>query len=322
MTHPTHSADEVRIGISACLLGQKVRWDGGHKHDPFLTHTLGQLVTFVPVCPEVEAGFGTPRETLRLVDAAGGTRMVETKSALDHTDTMRRYAERRARDLAAENLCGYVLKKDSPSCGVFRVKRYDVHGNSKKDGRGLFAEALIAALPLLPVEEEGRLHDPVLRENFFERVFAYRRLRRLFESSWRAGDLVAFHTREKLLLMAHSPSAYAALGRLVAGAKGRPRAELAAEYQERFLGALAVHATKGRHVNVLQHMAGYFSELLSADERGELEALFAEYRAGRVPLVVPVTLVRHHVRRHAVGYLQGQTYLDPHPKELMLRNHA
>lgn len=316
------SQDPIRIGISSCLLGQHVRFDGGHKRDSFLVDTFGQFVEWVPVCPEVELGLGTPRESLRLVRKGDLVHMVNGKSGRDITVEMRKWAKARVEALAGENLAGYVLKKDSPSCGMERVKVYGESGMADKSGRGLFAEALMARFPRLPVEEEGRLSDPRLRDNFVERVFAYVRLRALFAPRWTIGDLVRFHTAHKMALLAHSPEMYAELGRLVARAKATGRAELETRYREIFMDALAKMATTRRHTNVLQHVAGHFKELLDADEKQELLGTIEDYRRGLVPLVVPLTLVRHHVRRHKVEYLAGQMYLDPHPKELMLRNHV
>ena len=314
--------DTLRIGISSCLLGQQVRFDGGHKRDAFLVDTFGPFVEWVPVCPEVELGLGTPRETLRLVRRDDAVRMVQPKSGRDITDDMRRWARTRVEALAGERLAGYVLKKDSPSCGMERVRIYAESGTAEKGGRGLFAEALITRFPQLPVEEEGRLSDPRLRENFVERVFAYARLRALFERRWTVGSLVEFHTAHKLTLLSHSPEIYYGMGRLVAGAKSMGRADLEAQYRERFMEALARLATTRKHVNVLTHMLGHFKQRLDADDRAELLASIEDYRLGLVPLVVPVTLFKHHVRRHEVEYLAGQVYLDPHPRELMLRNHV
>jgi uncharacterized protein YbgA (DUF1722 family)/uncharacterized protein YbbK (DUF523 family) len=312
----------IRIGISACLLGEKVRYDGGHKCDVYLVETLGRYVEWVPVCPEVEMGLGTPRETLRLVRIGEDVRMLMPKSGADHTGAMRGFAKRRVAELGKEDLCGYILKKDSPSCGMERVRVFDAHGVPTKSGRGLFAEALLDYFPNLPIEEEGRLWDPRRRENFIERVFAYRRLRSLFAGRWTVGELVRFHTAHKLLLMPHSPKGYEALGRLVAGAKTLARTILRDRYESAFMTALREMATTKRHTNVLQHMTGYFSKQLSADARGELQSVIEDYRAGLVPLVVPLTLIRHHVRQFDVAYLRGQFYLEPHPKELMLRNHV
>jgi uncharacterized protein YbgA (DUF1722 family)/uncharacterized protein YbbK (DUF523 family) len=311
----------IRIGVSTCLLGEHVRFDGGHKRDPFLVETFGRYVEWVAVCPEVEAGFGTPRESMRLSDASGTVRLMTTRTAVDHTEQMRRYVAARVPALAKHGLCGYVLKKGSPSCGMERVKIYGRSGPIA-GGRGLFAEALLQAFPHLPVEEEGRLNDPRLRENFVERVFAYRRLRSLFRGRWTIDSLVAFHTAHKLQIMAHSPRLYAELGRLVAGAHELARPALRAFYEAQFMSALEVMATPKRHVNVLQHILGYFTDQLDTAARQELIDLIADHGRGMLPLVVPLTLVRHYVRRFTVSYLQAQTYLEPHPKELMLRNHV
>jgi len=314
----------VRVGISACLLGQKVRWNAGHEKDAFLVGTVGKFVEWVAVCPEFEIGLGVPRETLRLVAAGGdgAVRLVARKSGTDHTEAMNAFAQQRAAGLAADDLDGFIFKKESPSCGLFRVRTYSAAGMPSRNGQGLFAAALVAACPELPVEEEGRLHDPRLRENFFERLFAWRRVKTLLAGRFSVGDLVAFHSREKLLLMAHDPKSYQVLGRMVAKAKGRPRAELAADYRKQFMAALAVLATPRRHVNALQHMAGYVRDQLDAPGRAELAQAIGDFGKGLVPLIVPMTLIRHYVRCFDVGYLAQQTYLDPHPKELMLRNHV
>jgi uncharacterized protein YbgA (DUF1722 family)/uncharacterized protein YbbK (DUF523 family) len=316
------AAAPIRIGVSACLLGQQVRFDGGHKRDAFIVDTLGPFVEFVPVCPEFEIGLGVPRETLGLKRVGDEVRMIANKSGRDLTASMNRFAARRTAALAHEDLSGYVLKKDSPSCGMERVRVFGESGMPRRDGVGLFAAALMARFPNLPVEEEGRLSDSGLRENFVERVFAYHRLRSFFSSDWTVGGLVHFHTAHKLLLMLHSPKAYAELGRLVAGARDLTRGELRARYESDLMSALRKIATPARHANVLHHMMGYLREHLDAASRAELLQLIEDYRAGFVPLVVPLTLMRHHVNRFAIAYLQGQLYLEPHPKELMLRNHV
>ena len=328
--HPeprTTNQRPIRIGSSACLLGQEVRFDGGHKRDPFLTDTLGAQVEFVSVCPEVEMGLGTPRETLRLVrvdDVQSPLRMVTTRTGIDHTRGMKRWAEKRLEQLARDepDLCGYVLKKDSPSCGMERVKTYSDEGMPERNGRGLFAAALMERFPLLPVEEEGRLNDPRLRENFIERVFAYRRLKDLFSGNWSLGALIAFHTAHKIALLAHSTTRYNELGRLVARGHEMPKRELRGAYEAAFMDTLKVVATTRRHTNVLTHMMGHLKKQLDSESKRELARTIEEYRLGLVPLVVPLTLFRHHVRVHGVAYLAGQTYLEPHPRELMLRNHV
>jgi uncharacterized protein YbgA (DUF1722 family)/uncharacterized protein YbbK (DUF523 family) len=315
--------ETIAVGVSACLLGQNVRWDGGHKSDPFLRGMLGRYVEWVPVCPEVEVGLPVPRDTLRLVRRGTEVRMIMPRSGVDHTDAMSAYAARAVRDLAGRDLCGFVLKKDSPTCGMARVRIYpEKDGPASRDGRGLFAAELIRRMPHLPIEEEGRLSDAKLRENFVERLFAYRRLKTMFAPRWRLSDLVAFHAAHKLLLMAHSPAAYARLGRIVAAAKGRPREELRQQYEAEFMTGLSALATPGRHANVLQHMLGYVSPSLDRDQTAEIEELIADFRRELVPLLAPLTLLRHHVRRLGVSYLLGQLYLEPNPRELMLRNHA
>jgi len=311
-----------RLGVSACLLGQNVRYDGGHKRDPFCVDLLGAFVEWVPVCPEVEVGMPVPRPSIRLVGRAGAPRLVAQRGGEDWTERMEAWAGERVEALAALDLSGFVLKKDSPSCGMARVRVHGPKGGApSRDGAGAFARVLQARLPLLPVEEEGRLHDPLLRESFIERIFGFARWKALVEAGLTRGRLVEFHTAHKLALLAHSPDGYRRLGRLVAGAKGRPLAEVAEAYGALFMASLAAPATRGRHLNVLQHMAGYFKRLLEP-ERKELEDAVTDYGRGHVPLVVPLTLLRSAVRRHGVGYLAGQTYLDPDPKELMLRNHA
>ena len=312
----------MRLGISACLLGEPVRFDGGHKRDPFLVESLGQFVDWVPVCPEVEAGLDAPRESMRLVQADGRIRLLTNKTGQDHTTRMRTFARRRVEELVEGELCGFVLKKDSPTCGLERVKVYGTAGVPAKSGRGLFAEALVTRFPLLPVEEEGRLCDPRLRENFVERIFAFRRLTALFAARWSMGDVVRFHTAHKLILMSHAPEGYRRLGRLVAGARAVPRAQVKQQYGEEFMRPLAVIANRQRQTNVLQHMAGYFMDRLDRKSKVELQSTIDDYRRGFIPLVVPITLLQHHVRVHDVEYLAGQLYLQPHPKELMLRNHA
>ena len=312
----------IRIGISSCLLGEGVRFDGGHKRDAYLIETFGRFVEWVRVCPEIECGLGTPRESMRLISARDGVRLLTGKTGIDHTDRMARYSERRMDELASEELCGYVLKKDSPSCGLHRVRVYGAHGVPTKSGRGIFAARLVDRFPSLPVEEEGRLSDPRLRENFIERVFAYSRLRNLFRSKWNVGALVAFHTAHKLILMAHSPDAYQRLGRLVAVARGVPAKELERTYTETVHG----RAHDDRHSSPAHERpsahGGYFKDRLDRASKAELLAAIEDYRTGLVPLIVPITLLRHYVRVHDVSYLAGQLYLEPHPKELMLRNHV
>jgi uncharacterized protein YbgA (DUF1722 family)/uncharacterized protein YbbK (DUF523 family) len=321
-TVPCRDERPLRLGVSSCLLGDAVRFDGGHKRDRFLTDVLAPYVEWVPVCPEVEVGMGVPREAVHLVGDLEAPHMIGTRTGRDHTAAMRHYAAARVRALAALDLCGYVFKKDSPSCGLERVRVYGARGGPSRRGRGLFAAAFTAAYPSIPVEEEGRLQDPVLRENFIERIFCYRRLRSLLAVRPTRAALVAFHSAHKFLVLAHSPRAYTALGRLVAASGGARPAAHARRYGEELMAALAVPTTVKKHVNVLQHIAGFCRVHLSSGERRELADVIDDYRRGLVPLVVPITLLRHHVDRHDVAYVKGQVYLSPHPKELMLRNHV
>ena len=308
--------------MSSCLLGETVRYDGGHKRDAYLREVLGRFVDWVPVCPELESGLGVPRPPMRLVRDRDGVRLVEIERGADHTRAVARWASARLRSLRALALCGYVLKKDSPSCGMERVKVYGGTGKPERSGAGIYARALREAFPNLPVEEEGRLRDPELRENFIERVFAYARLRALFRAGWTPSDAAAFHTAHELQLMAHSPVACRELGRRVAGVARARRGEFRECYAADFMAALARIATRSRNANVLQQGAGHLKRALSPGSRAELAGSIDHYRRGLVPLVVPITLLRHHTRHHGISYLAGQTYLEPHPKELLLRNHC
>lgn len=315
---PRWLADDtpLRVGVSACLLGGAVRFDGGHKRDLFLVETLGPHVAWVPVCPEVELGMGIPRPTIRLESRDAGLALVDPKSGADHTLAMTTFARVRVAQLAELGLCGYVLKKDSPTCGMERVRAYGPRGGVTRTGTGLFAAALREALPGLPIEEEGRLGDVALRESFLARIFTARRLRALFHARWTLGELVAFHTAHKLLVLAHDEPAYRRLGRLVAGAKRLARAELAKRYTRELLDALARPASTRRHVNVLQHALGHLRGPVDPAARAELSEVVSQYRRGLLPLVAPLTLLRHHVRMQGIAWLADQVYLAPYPAEL------
>jgi len=314
--------EKIKLGISTCLLGENVRFDGGHKLDRYLTDTLGQFVEYVPVCPEVECGFGVPRESFRLVGDPGNPRLVTSRTNQDHTERMAAWAKKRVAELEKENLCGFIFKSGSPSSGMERVRMYDHNGVPSKVGVGIFARIFMDHFPLLPVEEEGRLHDPRLRENFIERIFALKRWRDGLKEKPSLKALVAFHTRNKLLLLAHSPQHHRQMGRLVAGGRELPLKELYARYQEIFLEALQLKTTNKKHTNVLMHMLGYFKGQLSAGEKQEMLELIEQYRLEALPIVVPMTLMSHYVRKYNEFYLKEQTYLQPHPAELHLRNHV
>lgn len=315
--------EAVRLGISTCLLGERVRYDGGHKLDRYLVNTLGQFVEFVPVCPEVECGLPVPRESLRLVGEPEAPRLVTTRTHRDETDRMVRWARRRVVELEREDLCGFIFKSRSPSSGMARVKLYGPSGVPSNRGVGMFARAFMEHFPHLPVEEEGRLGDPVLREAFIERIFAFRRWRALRGERRRRGLLVAFHTRHKLQIQAHSPQHLREMGRVVAASSRELDLEdRYGRYLELFLEALQRRATVRKHAAVLTHMLGYFKKQLAADEKQEILEILHRYRDGLVPLIVPITLVNHYVRKYREPYLSVQHYLRPHPLELRLRNHV
>lgn len=310
----------IKIGVSTCLLGEKVRFDGGHKNNRYITQTLSHFFEFVPVCPETECGLGIPRESMRLVGDVNHPRLITNKSRIDHTDQMQRWASGKLDALEKEDLCGFIFKKDSPSSGLYRVKVYNDKGQPVKSGRGVFAAAFTARFPRIPVEDEGRLNDPMLRENFIERVFALKRWREALTKKRTTGNLVEFHTREKLLLMAHSPKHYREMGCLVASGKQIKPTELYQRYEALLFKALELKGTVSKHTNVLIHIMGYFKKQLTADEKKEVLELIENYRGGHLPLIVPITLMNHFVRKYRQPYLSEQIYLNPHPIDLQLRN--
>ena len=314
--------EKIKIGISSCLLGNPVRYDGGHKLDRFLRETLGQYVAYVPVCPEAECGMGIPREAMRLEGKMDAPRLVTRRTREDKTETMVRWAKMRVAELMVENLCGFIFKSDSPSSGMERVKVYDDKGMPAKTGVGRFARIFMEHFPFLPVEEEGRLHDTGLRENFIERIFTLKRWREIRNVKSSRGALVDFHARHKLLLLSHSTKLYQAMGKLVASQKSLSMQDLFLQYETLLMEAVKLKTTPKKNVNVLQHMMGYFKEQLSADEKKELLEIIDHYQRGFLPLIVPLTLIGHYVRKYDQPYLREQIYLNPHPLELQLRNHV
>lgn len=317
MRHATPLPRRIRLGISSCLLGQRVRYDGNHKHDRWISDTLGAHFEFVPVCPEVAIGLGVPRPPIRLVGDPDAPRAVGVDDAmLDVTVKLATYGKQMGREL--DGLSGYIFKARSPSCGMERVKVYAGSGHAG-NGRGVYAAAFMLAQPLLPVEEEGRMGDPGLRENFLERVFAYRRWQELAATGITAARLVEFHTRHKLVLMAHGPKHYRALGRLVARATRGSARVLAGEYIHEFMNALRHRASPARHANVLMHLMGYLKKQLAREDKAELLELIHSYRQGKLPLAVPVTLLRHHFRHHPNTTVASQVYLQPVENVLNLR---
>jgi uncharacterized protein YbgA (DUF1722 family)/uncharacterized protein YbbK (DUF523 family) len=314
--------ERLKLGISSCLLGEAVRWNGGHKLDRYLTDTLGQFVDFVPVCPEVEAGFGVPRESLRLVGDPEAPRLVTFKTKEDKTEPMLKWAGKRVKELEKEDLCGFIFKSDSPSSGMIRVKVYSEKGMPEKKGVGMFAREFMSHFPRIPVEDDGRLHNPEIRENFIERIFTLRRWRQTLAKKATMGGLVEFHTRNKLLILSHSPKHAGLMGKLVAEGKGLLISDLISRYEKILMEALALKTTLKKNMNVLQHMMGYFKKQLTADEKQELLEVYDQYYQGLVPLLVPLTLMNHYVRKYDQPYLKEQTFLNPHPMELKLRTHV
>ncbi|MEW6720760.1 MAG: DUF523 and DUF1722 domain-containing protein [Thermodesulfobacteriota bacterium] len=312
----------IRILISSCLLGEKVRYDGSHKRDPFLTETLGRFVEFVPVCPEVECGFPVPREAMRLKGNPDAPRLVGAGTGTDFTDLMLSYGRKKLRNLEESDLSGYICKKDSPTSGMERVKVFGADGVPAKVGAGLFTKAFMEHFPLIPVEEEGRLQDPILREMFIERMFTLRRFRESLRRGKSRGNLAGFHTDHKMLILAHGRTRYTEMGQLVGRSKDLPPDELYERYQRLLMEALAQRATPARCADVLVHMMGHLRVLLMHEEKQELLEVVDRYRNRMIPLIVPVTLINHYVRKYRVPYLERQVFLHPHPVELMLRNHV
>ncbi len=315
--------DKIVLGISTCLLGEKVRYDGGHKLDRYLYDTLGPFVNWVPVCPEADCGLPIPREAMHLEDSPQGPRLMTIKSGIDHTEKMMTWAEKRLNELENEELCGYIFKTKSPSSGMRDIKLYHENGNIKHaKSVGLWAKAFMERFPGIPVEDEGRLNDPGLRENFIERIFVVHRWKEFLRNDGSAKGLVDFHTHHKLLIMAHHTEKLYELGRIVSNPKSMPREQMLVQYYDLLMETLKLKATVKKNTNVLDHIMGYFKKELSADEKQELKQIISNYHNGLVPLIVPVTLLNHFVRKFDDSYLKCQHYLNPHPTELMLRNHV
>jgi len=314
--------EKIKLGISACLLGENVRYDGGHKLDRFLTETLGQYAEYVPVCPEVECGLTIPREAMHLEGNPESPRLVTIRTKQDMTHRMVKWAMKRVIDLEKENLWGFIFKSNSPSSGMERVKVYNPKGTSVRKAVGIFARIFMEHFPLLPIEDEGRLQDPKLRDNFIERIFTLKRWRQVLERKASRGNIVDFHTRHKLLILSHSPKFYQMMGKLVAKAKDLPLKELYQKYQTILIESLYGKTSAKKNANVLQHTMGYFKERLPSDEKQELLDVIDHYKKEYIPLIVPITLIQHYVRKYDQPYLKQQVYLNPHPLELQLRNHV
>ncbi|GAX62561.1 hypothetical protein SCALIN_C34_0112 [Candidatus Scalindua japonica] len=288
----------------------------------FITDTLGQYFEFIPICPEVEIGLPIPREPMHLFGSAETPRLLTIKTGIDYTERMSTWAEKKLKKLEKENLCGFIFKSRSPSSGIGSVKVYTPSGGVTKTGKGLFGGAFIKHFPLIPVEDDGRLHNPRFRENFIERMFVLKRWQKLKKKGASMKGLIDFHTDHKLLIMAHSPKHYSLLGSLIANTQKNKRENLLSEYIRNLMEGLKLIATVKKNTNALQHIQGYFKKHLTSDEKQELRGTIESYHKEFIPLVVPVTLLNHYVRKYNISYLKRQYYLKPHPVELMLRNHV
>ncbi len=313
-------SEQIPIGISACLLGERVRFDGGHKRLAFAVEQLAPYVRFEAICPEMAIGLPTPRPALRLVQTPDSVRMQFSNDPdIDLTDKMQQYSEQRV--AALEHLCGYILCAKSPSCGMERVRVYRENSkDNSKSGVGIYTAELQKQLPWLPIEEDGRLNDPLLRENFVERVFALYELKMLRQSGLTRGKLMAFHSRYKLSLLSHSQPEYRELGRFVASMdKWSSLEEYFVEYRLRLMNLMSHRATRRNHTNVLMHVQGYFRKQLNSGQRQELSQLIDHYRQGMQPLLAPITLLKHYMHEYPDDYLQQQRYFEPYPEALRLR---
>ena len=303
-------------------MGENVRYDGGHQRDRYLTQTLGRYFEWVPVCPEVEYGLPVPREAMRLVGDPTSPRLVTIRSGIDHTAGMQAWAKNKFLSLAKESLCGFIFKSKSPSSGMTAVKVFGGAGVPSRRGTGIFAGAFMARFPFMPVEDDGRIHDPVLRENFIERVFVFHHWQVMMQKEFKFNDLEIFHRDHKLLMMSHSPKHLTLLGRIAANHEKMTLSQAASEYHQIMMAGLKLIATPKKQTNVLMHILGYFKKQLTKDEKHELLGIIERYYQGALPLIVPMTMLAHYIRKFDEPYLQGQIYLNPHPVEFMLRNHS
>lgn len=314
--------EKIKVGISSCLLGKKVRYDGGHKWDRYITETLGQYFEWVPVCPEVECGLPVPRKAMHLIGPSASPRLVTVKTGIDNTKRMQKWAKKKLKKLEKESLSGFIFKSKSPSSGIEGVKVYTPSGMLSHRGKGIFGNSFMQHFPLIPVIDDDRLHDPSLRENFIEQVFVYRRWNELTHRGFSIRDLINFHTKHKLLIMSHSLKHYSALSRLIANSKRRDLQHLQSEYINLLMQGIRLQSTVKKNTNVLLHIIGYFKKHLTSDEKKELLEHIEHYHKGYMPLIVPIVLINHYVRKFNEPHLKKQYYLNPHPLELMLRNHV
>ncbi len=307
----------IQLGISACLLGQEVRFDGGHKRSTYVLYDLKDMFDFHPICPEMAIGMGAPRKSIRLVRDNDTILLQSADASLDVTQKMQAFSQRTVPELA--NLGGYLFCAKSPTCGMERVNEYAVGtNNATKTGVGVFARQLMATYPLMPVEETSRLNDPHIRDNFFTRVYAYHEWQSMRAAGLTKHQLLQFHARYKYLLMAHNQVIYRELGPLLATMEDNLD-EVAHEYFTGFMTALKCHASRKNQTSTLQHIQGYFKKQLSASQKAELTSAIMDYHEGLLPLLVPITLINHYVREFSCQYIADQVYLQPHPQVLKLR---
>ncbi|WP_339671951.1 DUF523 and DUF1722 domain-containing protein [Dasania marina] len=310
----------IPVGLSACLAGQPVRYNGGHSQSRLCLDTLSQHFDFKTFCPEVAAGFGTPRPTMRLTgDPANPRLQLSNDDQQDFTEQLQQgFSEQLAQ---FEHLDGYILMKNSPSCGLKRIKIYQANGYPHTErGQGLFTAALIERYPLLPVEEEGRLQDPHLRENFILRVYAHHNFRADVSLAPSHHTLLQFHSSYKYVLMAHNQPLYRELGRMLANAKQSDLSPLMAQYFSLFMQALSEPATVKNHCNTLLHILGYLKKSVPSEARQHIAAVIHKYRVGQLPLVTPMTLLKHYIEQFGSDYIKGQRYFEPYPETLCLSN--
>ena len=312
---------KITLGISSCLLGKKVKWNGDHNQDRYIKNILGNYFDYISVCPEVGAGMGAPREPVALYGDKNNPKMIGRKSRMEWTDKMELFTKDQLKKLSNENLCGFIFKSKSPSCGVEKIPVFsETDANKTKYGNGLFARAFINKFPTIPIEDESRLHDNRIKENFIIKVFSFYRLKTmLFKEHAKPSNLVEFHTQNKFLLLAHSRKHYQALGRIVANMKLQPFKKMIVSYSSLFMEALTFKTTNKKNTDVLLHMIGFFKTIIPKEDKKDVLAIIEDYRQGIIPLIVPITLMKHYVKKYKIRYLQNQFYLSPHPEELMLR---
>ena len=316
--------NHIKLGVSACVIGEKVRFDSGHKKSHFVADELSPFVEYVPVCPEVGIGLSVPRPTIRLLDRDDGlgVRLVDTKNAeIDHTEKMNQFCEKKINQLIDQELCGYVVCAKSPTCGMERVKVYRENGyvSAEKIGVGIYTEKLMQQMPWLPIEEDGRLNDPILKENFVFRIFTLHDFYQAMSAGISRGAIVKFHSRYKLVLMAHSPKDYQGLGQLVAEIANYELDEFYQIYRTRFMQAIANRASRKNNTNVLMHIQGHFKKVLDKEQKAELSELIDAYRLGKMPLLAALTLINHYLREFPDPYISSQAYINPYPENLRLR---